>query len=100
MDQRGEFPRDLKELSGELEFLPAKCETLQEPGDVFEHTWSGGGGFGDPLDRDPEKVVEDVLNGAVSMRVARETYGVEVSGTLDIEATRTLRDDIRRERLS
>ena len=98
--ERGEFPRDIAAMAGTLEYLPAKCETLQNPRDVFEHTWSGGGGFGDPIDRDPGKVAEDVANGAVSEGAARAIYGVVVNGSLDLEATERLRTDVRRERLS
>ena len=40
---------------------------------------SGGGGFGDPLDRDPERVRHDVREGYVSLEKAHETYGVVVN---------------------
>jgi N-methylhydantoinase B len=45
-------------------------------GDVFAVTWQGGGGCGDPLDRDPETVARDVARGAVSRDAAEEIYGV------------------------
>jgi N-methylhydantoinase B len=98
----GRIPADISELEGELEYLPEKHETLELPGDVFEHTWSGGGGFGDPLDRDPAKVASDVRGEAVSVEAARSLYGVVVDrdGVLDEEATERERDRIRRERLS
>jgi N-methylhydantoinase B len=38
--------------------------------------WPGGGGWGEPLLRDPERVLADVTAGKVSRRRARETYGV------------------------
>jgi N-methylhydantoinase B len=99
---RREIPTDLEELDGELEHLPQKCETLQSVGDAFEHTWSGGGGFGDPLDRDPERVAEDVRNDAVSAEAARSLYGValEPDGTVDLDGTGSARELIRKERLS
>jgi N-methylhydantoinase B len=96
----GVIPADLSEIEGELEYLPQKYETYEGPADVFEHTWSGGGGFGDPLDRDPEKVVHDVRNDAVSAEVARRVYGVVFNGALDVEATERERERIRAERLS
>jgi N-methylhydantoinase B len=98
----GRIPTDISELEGELEYLPEKHETLELPSDVFEHTWSGGGGFGDPLDREPAKVAFDVLNEAVSVEAARSLYGVVVDadGGLDEDATERERDRIRRERLS
>ncbi len=99
---RGEIPTDIALVGGELEYLPQKCETLQEPGDVFEHTWSGGGGFGDPIDREPERVAEDVRNDAVSTAAARDIYGVvlDASGGVDTDATERRREAIRAERLS
>lgn len=45
-------------------------------GDVFELISQGGGGFGDPLERAPEQVRQDVLNGFVSVEKALEDYGV------------------------
>ncbi len=44
--------------------------------DVFRHVMAGGGGFGDPLDRDPEQVRTDVLDGKVSREHALSAYGV------------------------
>ena len=52
-----------------------------------------GGGWGDPLDRDPALVAWDVLEGLVSVKAAAEAYGVVVSekGVLDEAATAALR---------
>jgi N-methylhydantoinase B len=99
--ESGRIPTDLSHLEGELEYLPQKFETLELAGDVFEHTWSGGGGFGDPIDRDPDKVAEDVRNDAVSAEAARRIYGVVLAdGGADHDATRDERERIRAERLS
>lgn len=100
--ESGRIPTDISDLEGELEYLPVKYETVELPGDVFEHTWSGGGGFGDPLDREPAKVAFDVLNDAVSAEAARSLYGVVLAddGGADEHATQQERDRIRRERLS
>src|SRR5207247_6088000 len=98
---RGEIPTALESLSGTLEHLPEKCETLQSATDAFEHTWSGGGGFGDPLDRDPARVFADVLNDAVSEGAAKEIYGVVIdAGSVDVAATAERRAEIRRRRLN
>lgn len=99
---RGEIPTDIGLLVGDLEYLPEKCETLQHEVDAFEHTWSGGGGFGDPIDRDPEKVAVDVLNDAVSPGAAARIYGVVLGtdGSVDADGTVAARDAIRHERLS
>jgi N-methylhydantoinase B len=48
------------------------------PGDSLERPSAGGGGFGDPLDRDPEAVRADVIDGYVSVDRARQDYGVVV----------------------
>ena len=61
---------------------------------IFEST--GGGGWGDPLDRDPRAVLEDVLDEYVSPESARDTYGVVIAdGVLDENATRSLGSDLR-----
>ena len=47
-------------------------------GDRFTRPSAGGGGFGDPLERDPAAVVEDVADGYVSVERAKKDYGVVV----------------------
>lgn len=62
---------------------------------------SGGGGYGDPLERDVEKVKEDVRDDFVSLARAREDYGVVLDPKtydVDYQATQDLRDKIRRQR--
>ena len=49
-----------------------------EPGERFANQNPGGGGVGDPRDRDRDKVLEDVKNGFVSVRAAWEEYGVRI----------------------
>ena len=53
----------------------------------------GGGGIGDPRERDPELVQQDVLDGLVSVDQAREVYGVACTadGALDVAETARLR---------
>jgi N-methylhydantoinase B len=65
-------------------------------GDVISFQQSGAGGYGDPLERDPQRVLEDVLDDYVSVEAARGEYGVVVEGTgadlsVDEAATRRLR---------
>jgi len=68
--------------------------------DVYEVSWQGGGGVGDPLERDPGSVARDVREGIVSEHAAREIYGAVVTGgEADLEATTALRDRMRRERV-
>jgi N-methylhydantoinase B len=64
--------------------------TLAEPmraGEVVRIRTTGGGGWGDPLERDPEAVLRDVLDGKVSAHAAEHDYGVVLT---------TARDPVRR----
>jgi len=72
------------------------------PADLFEVTWQGGGGLGDPLDRDPRDVLGDVRYGLVSRLEALETYGVvlaEDEESFDRAATAAARRGSRAARL-
>jgi N-methylhydantoinase B len=65
---------------------------------VYAVIWSAAGGFGDPLERDPERVRADVLEDrCVSPAAARAIYGVVMTddGIVDAEATRKLRSSRR-----
>jgi len=80
---------------GTEENLPSKCDRVQvKPGDMlYFNTW-GGGGWGDPLARDPELVLLDVRRGLVSVEGARR-YGVVISnGAVDGTATTALRAEM------
>jgi N-methylhydantoinase B len=52
--------------------------TRLQPGDVVVMDAAGGGGYGDPLERDLERVESDVRNGYVSVAKAKEDYGVVI----------------------
>ncbi len=70
-----------------------------ERGDVFVMETSGGGGFGDPFQRDIEAVLADVRAGYVTEDGAREDYAVIVrGGVLDEESTRAHRQAARAKR--
>jgi N-methylhydantoinase B len=65
-------------------------------GEAFEYLYGGGGGWGDPLRRDPNAVRDDVLDEYVSLEAARRDYGVVLVGDedaleVDQDATRKLR---------
>jgi len=61
-------------------------------GDVFHQVSAGGGGSGSPFERDPARVLEDVLDEKVSVEAARERYGVVVvAGRVDEQATAAAR---------
>jgi N-methylhydantoinase B len=71
-------------------------------GEVLRHELAGGGGWGDPLERDPESVLWDVRNELVSVKSARDDYGVIVQSDgwqIDYNATEKLRSDIKRLRI-
>jgi N-methylhydantoinase B len=73
-------------------------EALLKPGDTVQVNMNAGGGYGDPLDRDPELVLGDVLDGYVSIEGAREDYGVVVRQKdlgIDWETTMKLREQRR-----
>ncbi|MDP6708611.1 MAG: hydantoinase B/oxoprolinase family protein [Alphaproteobacteria bacterium] len=79
---------------GVAEEAPAKFVLPMRRGEVFRSEMAGSGGYGDPLERDPEAVAEDVRQEKLSVGHAATEYGVVVdAGTLllDIEATRNLR---------
>ena len=62
-------------------------------GDAYMMQSGGGGGFGDPMERDPELVAEDVREGYVSPTVALNIYGVVLTtnGDVDVVATQIRR---------
>jgi N-methylhydantoinase B len=68
--------------------------TQLQPGDVVTIDAPGGGGYGPALERDPEMVAEDMLEGYVSPESARTHYGVDLdpaTGNVNTEATARLR---------
>jgi N-methylhydantoinase B len=84
----------LRRATGEMIALPSKVPHMAMYfGDVFICVGPSGGGYGDPLDRDPEAVRQDVINGVVSLESAGREYGVGIStaGVVDWPATTALR---------
>ncbi|MEW5424809.1 hydantoinase B/oxoprolinase family protein [Amorphus sp. 3PC139-8] len=80
--------------AGDDRFNPIpKIDSLEvDAGDVVRILTPGGGGFGSPLDRDPQSVLRDVRNDMISIEAARNCYGVLIgSETVDVEATADLR---------
>jgi len=72
--------------------------TRMKPGDVIIMDAAGGGGYGDPLERDPEMVQDDVIQGYVSLEKAKEDYGVVIDPATmkaDLAATEELRRSMR-----
>ncbi|WP_020631246.1 hydantoinase B/oxoprolinase family protein [Amycolatopsis alba] len=73
--------------------LPSKSRVNLSPHDMVNVFLPGGGGYGDPFERDPEAVLADVVEGYVSPRAALELYGVEVTYHGDPEALVRLPED-------
>ena len=68
-------------------------------GDILDQDSGGGGGYGDPLDREVEKVRWDVLNEYVSIEAAKDVYGVVIDPetfVVDDEATKKLREKLKK----
>ncbi len=86
---------------GGREELPSKKMIVLHPEDQLWEYIAGGAGYGDPLERDPELVLTDVLDGKVSRGAARETYGVALTPegvAVDEARTKECREALRRER--
>lgn len=83
------------------EKIPVRCEdaVTMEPGDTLMAKSGGGGGVGNPLNRDIEKVRMDALNQYISVKKAKEVYGVVIDPDtfkVDLKATRKLRESKRK----
>jgi N-methylhydantoinase B len=69
--------------------------TVLNEGDVFFHVQPGAGGYGNPLERDPDKVLDDVLNEFITRDYAFDVYGVAIrNNSVDTEATATRRGEL------
>jgi N-methylhydantoinase B len=106
IEAKKEIPQELRDLKGIEEYQPAKFPAVEpfvlKSGDVFYMNTMGGGGFGDPLDRDPLMVERDVRDGYVSLQQAFDGYGVVIDAKtleFDLAETNKKREDLRRERL-
>src|SRR6201999_434711 len=92
----GRIPQSLEELSRQVEEPEAKSFSLEmREGDVLRLRVGGGGGFGDPLNRDPATVLRDVHDRELTRSAAAAGYGVIIDerGHLDLEATNRRRDE-------
>jgi N-methylhydantoinase B len=63
--------------------LRGKGQQTIPPGERLRLELPGGGGFGDPCERDPEKVRADVRDGLVSAEAAEKVYGVRIAAAED-----------------
>src|SRR5262249_47802218 len=83
-----------RSASGELVPLPPCGGVRLVPGETVISIASGGGGYGPPLERDPDRVKRDVDEGWITPARAREIYGVifDPVGNVDLAATRAQRE--------
>ena len=97
----GFIPGTLEEIDGRHEVLPSHVETDMAAADVYFTHWQGGGGYGDPLRRDPHQVALDVASLRVSPSAASDIYGVMLNDdrTADASATEARRQELRRRRI-
>ena len=92
---------DPSRQAGDAETLPVLLTRTvpMRKGDLFHHVMAGGGGYGDPLDRDPALVLEDVMEEKVTRAHAEEAYGVVMAPgsqpAVDAAATEALRTRLR-----
>ncbi|MGD2270602.1 MAG: hydantoinase B/oxoprolinase family protein [Desulfobacterales bacterium] len=80
---------------GKKEQLPSKVTRPVDPGTRIVLRTAGGGGYGEPNQRSPERVAKDVREGFIDIQRAKEHYGVVIdaaTGEADLEATKALRD--------
>jgi N-methylhydantoinase B len=87
---------------GTEEKLPGIVECELDPGERLRGLDCGGGGYGDPLERDPQRVLKDVLELWETVERANDIYGVTFNGNIedeslavDLTATQTRRAELR-----
>jgi N-methylhydantoinase B len=73
----------IERTDGERRVLPPTSLEVLRPGDTWTAVGTGGGGWGNPLNRPIERVREDVRDGYISRGRAREVYGLVVDASLD-----------------
>jgi N-methylhydantoinase B len=85
-----------RERSGALVAQPGCAGVALIPGETIVSVSSGGGGYGPPIERDPERVAHDVAEGWISRARAAAVYGVVLDdeGTIDPAATSRRRAEL------
>ncbi len=103
LKRHDKLPLSLEAVNGKAEILCCKHErSPMGQGDVWFHSWQAGGGYGDPLTRDPQVVADDLIRGVVSAEAATGIYGIAVNadGSLNTEETQRSRRALRQARLA
>ncbi len=94
----GRPTRNILKPDRNARMLPSKFAMTMQQGDVVRHEQAGGGGYGDPLERDPDLVAADVGDEKITLEYARREHGVVINlKTLrpDAAATQSLRREMR-----
>lgn len=87
---------ELEYADGRVESLPGIARRMIDYGAIVRVKTTGSGGYGSPLQRPAERVLDDVLDGRVSVKAARDVYGVVIdNGVVDWPKT-----DIQRQALA
>lgn len=106
LERTGEMPLDPELLDGDSEWVPAKSfDRWTDGDDLWVFSWAGAGGYGDPVERDPELTLADLIAGRVTAEWAEKAYGIVVEGEgdaikVDAEATAKRREEIVAARLA
>ncbi len=99
--KRGVMPSETAQIAGDAAYEPPEKETYLGVKDTYYLFWQAGGGYGDPILREPERVQNDVAEFKVSTATARTIYGVAIEGKdahVDRGETQRLREAIRERR--
>ncbi|MFT8895773.1 MAG: hydantoinase B/oxoprolinase family protein [Acetobacter sp.] len=85
--------------AGQERTLPAMPlePIMLNTGDIYRHVMAGGGGYGSPYEREPSRVLEDVLDGTITVAHALEEYGVVLTKGMEVDgpATHAMRRTLR-----
>ncbi|HLB12310.1 MAG TPA: hypothetical protein VJO15_05060, partial [Dehalococcoidia bacterium] len=106
---RGEKPDNIEDIRRYVEeeggmfrwVEPCQASQRVSEDDILLSVNAGGGGVGDPLDREPERVLEDVQRSIFSLEMARRVFGVVMdpeARAIDLKATEAERQEIRARR--
>ncbi len=90
----GTLSQNILNPDGEARVLPSKTLLTIHKGDILRHILAGAGGYGNPLERDPDRVLDDVQNEKLTPAAAERDYGVIIDPrtlTVDRDRTETLR---------
>ncbi|MGI9607301.1 MAG: hydantoinase B/oxoprolinase family protein [Acidimicrobiales bacterium] len=97
------MPEDCDEIEGDAVTLQLRQQGFeQNAADVYAVRWTGGGGFGDPFDRDAADIQQDLDDYAITPEASRDIYGAIVgsNGRVDGDATAANRARIRAARVN